>query len=90
MSTTQRAVKAKNPASTKRERRSIPLETTQNYSVRDGAAAAGVSAMTVWRAIYSGNLECYRAGRRRILSGAQIKAWLEAGGKTSRIEKGGE
>ncbi|QQS46475.1 MAG: helix-turn-helix domain-containing protein [Acidobacteriota bacterium] len=93
MATTQTAVKAKPSGRQKSKRLIVPLDSTLNYSINDGAAAAGVSSTTIWRAVYSGNLETYRAGRRRIISGAQIKAWLEAGGKTgrtSKIEKGGE
>lgn len=63
-----------------------PFEINQNYSVKEAATVAGVSAITIWRAIYAGHLQTYRAGRRRILSGAQVKAWLDAGGRTSRME----
>ncbi len=59
------------------------LELNRNYSIPDGAAAAGVAAITLWRAIYSSNLQTYRVGRRRVVSGQQIKEWLESGGKTS-------
>lgn len=64
------------------------LEPNRNYSIPQGAAAAGVATITFWRAIYAGHLETYRAGRRRVVSGEQIKAWLDAGGKTSK--KGGK
>lgn len=60
------------------------LELNRNYSIQDGAAAAGVSAITLWRAIYAGHLQTYRAGRRRIVNGEQIMTWLDAGGKTSK------
>lgn len=60
-----------------------PLELNVNYSISNAAAVAGVSAITVWRAIHSNNLKTYRVGRRRVISGQQIQEWLEAGGKTS-------
>ncbi|MBS1790590.1 MAG: hypothetical protein JST85_22925 [Acidobacteria bacterium] len=64
------------------------LELNRNYSIPLGAKVAGCSAITFWRAIYAGHLETYRIGRRRTVSGAQILAWLEAGGKTSRAGQG--
>ena len=63
------------------------LEDGRNYSIAEGAAAAGVSAITFWRAIAAGHLQTYRAGRRRIVSGEHVKAWLEAGGKTGNVKK---
>lgn len=80
--------KAKPKARSKKQAQSPLLETDRNYSVSDGAAAAGVSGITFWRAIYAGHLLTYRVGRRRVVSGQQIKDWLDAGGKTSA--KGGE
>ncbi len=70
-----------------KKREFIPLEPNQNYSIDDGAKAAGVSSITIWRAIYAGHLETHRIGRRRILSGSQILTWIQAGGKTSRSEQ---
>lgn len=62
-----------------------PLELNVNYSVDDAAVVAGVAAITLWRAIGSNNLKTYRVGRRRVVSGQQIKDWLENGGKTSKF-----
>lgn len=81
--------KTKTKAKANKNNARLPLETNCNYSVPDGAAAAGVAPVTFWRAIYGGHLQHYRVGRRVILSGAQIKAWLDAGGRTSRVTKGG-
>lgn len=61
-----------------------PLELNRNYSVPEAAAAAGVAAITLWRAIYAERLRTYRIGRRRVVSGAQIKTWLDEGGKTAK------
>lgn len=71
---------------TKKQPDNKPLELNMNYSVADAASVAGVSAITLWRAIAAGHLKTYRVGRRRVVSGEQIKHWLENGGKTS--EKG--
>ncbi len=59
------------------------LENDRNYSVAEAAAAAGCAEITAWRAIYSGRLQTYRIGRRRVVSGAQVRQWLEAGGQTA-------
>jgi hypothetical protein len=68
----------------KRTVRRIPLELNRNYSVPEGAEAANVAPVTMWRAIAGNHLQTCRAGRRRIVSGQQIKDWLDAGGKTSK------
>jgi excisionase family DNA binding protein len=82
------AVKRGKAATKKAKRTPSPLlENQRIYSIPEGAAAAGVSTITFWRAIYAGHLKTYRAGRNRRISGEQIKTWLEAGGKTS--QKGG-
>ncbi|MGH9847903.1 MAG: hypothetical protein ACREEM_55155 [Blastocatellia bacterium] len=60
------------------------LDPQRNYSIPEGASVAGVAAITIWRAVYAGHCQTYRVGRRRIVSGAQLQAWLEAGGKTGR------
>ena len=62
---------------------SKPLELNMNYSVQDAVNVVGASAITLWRAIAAGHLETYRVGRKRLLSGEQLKRWLENGGKTS-------
>ena len=67
----------------KRHQSNTPtLEINRNYSVPDGARAVGVAPITFWRAIYAGHLQTYRIGRRRVVSGAQIQQWMDAGGKT--------
>jgi excisionase family DNA binding protein len=65
------------------------LEKSRNYTVLEGAVTMGVAAITVWRAIYNGYLEHYRVGRRVLVSGAQLIAWRDAGGKTGHSAKGG-
>lgn len=82
---------AKKPSlkkSTLKKRRSStpiskPLELNMNYSVQDAVNVVGASAITLWRAIAAGHLETYRIGRKRLVSGEQLKRWLENGGKTS-------
>jgi hypothetical protein len=78
----QVAVRKKPSESTSHRKKSLPLESDRNYSVPDGARAAGVATITFWRAIYAGHLQTFRIGRRRIVSGSQILEWLKAGGKT--------
>ena len=58
------------------------LETSRNYPVKEGALCVGVSVATIWRAIQAGRLKTYRVGSRVIISGEQLKNWLESGGKT--------
>lgn len=92
MSATTAVAKAAAPAQRLRSKKVAArplLEAERNYSIPDGAAAAGVAAITFWRAIYAGHLQTYRAGRKRIVSGAQIKTWLESGGRTGNAKKGG-
>ena len=61
------------------------LEPFRNYTVPEAARAIGVAAITIWRALESGHLKCYRVGRRVICNGGQhLIPWLEAGGKTSK------
>jgi hypothetical protein len=59
-----------------------PIESTRNYTRPEAAIACGVSEMTLIRAFQSEHLKAYRIGRRVIHSGAQLQAWMEAGGKT--------
>lgn len=59
-----------------------PLELTAHYSVKQVAVVVNCAEITIWRAISSDNLKTHRTGRKRLISGAQIKAWLDAGGKT--------
>ena len=62
------------------------LEPFRNYTVPEAAMAIGVASITIWRALESGHLKCYRVGRRVICNGGQhLIPWLEAGGKTSRL-----
>jgi excisionase family DNA binding protein len=58
------------------------LDRQRNYSVTEAALTMGVAAVTIWRAIYSGHLRHYRVGRRVLVSGEQLVAWRDAGGKT--------
>jgi excisionase family DNA binding protein len=61
------------------------LEPFRNYTIPEAARAIGVAAITIWRALESGHLKCYRVGRRVICNGGQhLIPWLEAGGKTSK------
>lgn len=60
------------------------LEDDRIYRIPEVAAVANCAVPTVWRAIYSQHLKTYRVGRYRRVAGAQIRAWLEAGGKTSK------
>lgn len=49
------------------------------------ARAIGVAAITIWPALESGHLKCYRVGRRVIRNrGQPVIPWLEAGGKTNK------
>ncbi|MBL8204457.1 MAG: hypothetical protein JNM09_09525 [Blastocatellia bacterium] len=75
------------PSITQRRENDRPLlEPFRNYTVPEAAMAIGVAAITIWRALESGHLKCYRVGRRVICNGGQhLIPWLEAGGKTSRI-----
>jgi excisionase family DNA binding protein len=55
------------------ERKSLRLEL---YSVDDVAASLGVSSKTVRRAIASGRLQCFRAGRQLRCTQAQVQIFL--------------
>ncbi|MDQ3011732.1 MAG: helix-turn-helix domain-containing protein [Acidobacteriota bacterium] len=68
----------------KKPARQLPLELAKNYALPIAAQVIGVHVNTLWRAVYSDNLITYRIGRRRVVSGEQLKKWLDAGGKTSR------
>lgn len=76
--------------STKKIPTRTPIEPTRNFTPEEAAFAAGVAAVTVRRAIdlwqrtTAQGLAHYRVGRRIVISGAQIQAWLDAGGKTGR------
>jgi excisionase family DNA binding protein len=58
------------------------LELAAHYSVKQAAAVVNCAEITIWRAISSANLQTHRTGRKRLISGAQLKNWLDAGGKT--------
>jgi hypothetical protein len=61
------------------------LEPLRNYTVPEAARAIDVAAITIWRALESEHLKCYRVGRRVICNGGQhLIPWLEAGGKTNK------
>lgn len=62
----------------------IPLQADVNYSAGQAAQAVTVSPATIWRAIYGGHLRTYRIGSRVVISGAQLIAWRDAGGKTTQ------
>jgi excisionase family DNA binding protein len=67
------------------------LEQSRNYQVNEAALTMGVAAITIWRAIYNGHLKHYRVGRRVLVSGEQLIAWRDAGGKTGHSARiGGE
>jgi hypothetical protein len=70
----------------KRRKKERPLlEPARNYTVPEAALAVGVAPITIWRALESSHLKCYRVVRRVICNGGQhLIPWLEAGGKTSR------
>lgn len=79
-------LRTKKPAAAKSKTKKSdnrPLELNMNYSIQEAAIVAGVAAITLWRAIAADHLKTYRVGRRRVVSGEQIKQWLENGGKTS-------
>jgi hypothetical protein len=58
------------------------IELDRNYRRPEAASAAGCSTITIIRAFSNGHLQGYRIGKLVIHSGAQLLAWLEAGGKT--------
>lgn len=66
------------------------IEATRNFTPEEAAFAAGVAVVTVRRAIALNQmrpgqgLAHYRIGRRIVVSGAQIQAWLASGGQTGR------
>lgn len=56
----------------------------RNYTVSESALAVGVSDITIWRALESDRLKCFRVGRRVICSGQHLLDWLKSGGKTTK------
>jgi hypothetical protein len=66
------------------------LLASKNYTVYEAAAAVGCAAITIWRALDSQNLKCFRVGRRVIIGGQHLLDWLECGGRTGRVKKGGQ
>lgn len=87
---TAQAKRAKKPTPLTKIKNRPSLDLSKNYGPTEGAIVAGVSASTFWRAIYLNQekpgqgLPHYRVGRRIVVSGEQIKAWLEKGGQTGR------
>lgn len=65
------------------------IEQNRNYDRTEAALACGCAVITLIRAYDTGNLKAYRIGRRVLHSGAHLLAWLEGGGRTTKL-RGGE
>ena len=69
------------------------LEHAKNYSVPESCLVTGAGLATIWRAIDlerrrpGEGLKHYRVGRRVIIRGEHLLAWLENGGKTGHGSK---
>jgi hypothetical protein len=55
------------------------IEPAAIYSRAEAARVAGVSQITLWRALERGDLSCYRRGRRVLHSGQHLLDWLRKG-----------
>ena len=64
------------------------LEENRNYTIVEAASATGVSPTTIWRALDTERLQCFRVGRRIIVAGHHLKTWLTAGGQTGWTKGG--
>lgn len=53
-------------------------------SMTQGAAACGVSSITIQRAIAKGELKSLKIGRRRLVSKTSLQHWIE---KQNRKDK---
>lgn len=84
------AKRARKPSPLMKIKSRLSLELSKNYRPIEVPFVAGVSISTVWRAIYLNQekpeqgLAHYRVGRRIIVTGEQIKTWIEKGGETGR------
>jgi excisionase family DNA binding protein len=56
----------------------LPLRADQIYSIADGAAALNISQLTVFRAIKAGDMPVVKVGRRTLLRGMDLIAFVEA------------
>jgi excisionase family DNA binding protein len=55
-----------------------PLSEKLAWSIRDAAAACGVSTRTIQSAAYSGALQSIKVGKRRLFKPADVAAWLDS------------
>lgn len=53
-----------------------PLSEKLTWSLPDAARATGLSTRTIQSAIYRGELQCIRVGRRVLLSPDAVRSWL--------------
>jgi excisionase family DNA binding protein len=54
------------------------------YSVKEAAAAIGISVASIWRHISEGRLETFKLGGRRLIPAASLRALLEAAQEPGR------
>ncbi len=62
------------------------IEPLKNYPRPEAARVVPCAVITLIRAYEAGHLSAYRVGRKILHSGQHLIAWLEAGGRTGRIE----
>jgi hypothetical protein len=55
-----------------------PLEANRMYNRAEAALACGVAYLTIVRAKESGELACFKVGRRVLHNGQQLLDWLKS------------
>ncbi len=61
----------------------IPTERI-TYTVKDAAAAIGISRTTIWAAISDGRLAAYKLGQRTLIPAESLRAWVSTPRPTKR------
>ena len=54
------------------------------YTIKDACAMIGISRSTLWKAIRTGRLGCYRIGRRVLFSEEHMTGYLKLHEKSGR------
>jgi excisionase family DNA binding protein len=58
--------------------------TRLTYSIKEACAMIGISRSTLWKAIRTGRLGCYRIGRRVMFSEEHMTGYLKLHEKSGR------
>lgn len=58
--------------------------TRLTYTIKEACAMIGISRSTLWKAIRTGRLGCYRIGRRVMFSEEHMTGYLKLHEKTSK------